>query len=216
MFEESNQRRSKSSDGNSAVAEPILVATTSAVNRKDSSSRRKYRDIIAGLTDEEKKLETPTRENDYVSNFLQSISGEDYRKAMSFILEIVKQSELDMKVILNYIKSFGATALRRKLRGWLAFYKYCQEKEISIQQVIDQDPVKIATQFMWFLRQQKEVVSDYVVADAKYALSTLFEDILGKHGIRKSKIVSAMVIPKKLHVPRNKRYTKIWGYWFTF
>jgi hypothetical protein len=143
MLEESNRRRSKSSDGNTSVARPTLVASTSTISGKDNSSRRKYGDIIAGLTDEEKELETPSREDNYVDNFLQSISGENYKEAMRFILQIAKQSELDMRVIVDYIKNFGAPALRRKLRGWLAFYKYCQEKEISIQYVIGQDSVKI-------------------------------------------------------------------------
>jgi integrase len=48
-----------------------------------------------------------------------------------------------------------------------------------------------------------------VIADAKYALSTLFEDILRKQGIRKNKVIAAMIIPRKIHTPRNSKYSKI-------
>jgi hypothetical protein len=48
-------------------------------------------------------------------------------------------------------------------------------------------------------------MKNYIIQDAKYATPTLFEDILGKPGSGKNKILSALIIPEKLHVFHTRR-----------
>jgi integrase len=208
VSEEDNSRQGRGGDSDTAMARTGLVASPSTDNIRKSGARKKFRNLVARFSDEEKELETPTGGVDYVKDFLQTISPEEYRNAMRWILEIALTNELDIQVILKYIKSFGRAALRKKLHGWLLFQKFCEQQQITIESIIQQDPVKIISRFILYL--QKHQVKSYIIQDAKYATSTLFEDILGKLGSGKNKILSALIIPDKLHIPHKKKYNDIW------
>jgi site-specific recombinase XerD len=94
------------------------------------------------------------------------------------------------------------------LRGWLAFYEYCKHENLSVNSVIVQDPIKLITQFIIFLQKQK--LQHYAIIKAKCALTTVFEDILGKTNLGKNKLISAMLIPEQLHFSKKRKYTEIW------
>jgi site-specific recombinase XerD len=185
-----------------------MVASPSAINSEQVRHRRKFRDIISGFSNEEEKSKAPTRENDHVSSFLQTISPEIYRSTVQWILQITATRGLDSLVLIRYLQSFGKGTFRKKLRGWLAFYGYCNTKDISIDTIVQEDPIKLLSQFILFLKEKK--LSDSAIVDAKSAVSTLLEDILGKSGLGKNKILSVLLIPEELHVPRKKKYSSIW------
>jgi integrase len=185
------------------------VASPSANHSQKGGARKEHRGSFTRFSYEEQKSETSPREVDYVEGFLQTISEGEYREVMRWILQISATNNLDMQVILKYIRTFGKGALRKKLRGWLNFFKYCELKQISVNDVVESNSLKLITDFMLFLRQQGS--KDYTIQEAKYAVSTLFEDILGKQGSGRNKLIAAMMIPEKLHVPHKKRYSEIWN-----
>jgi hypothetical protein len=209
MSEENSSGRSRSSVGNTAMAGASMVAPTSTVDSEKGGAWRKYRSITARFSNENQELKTSSGEVDHVQNFLQTISPEQYREAMKWILEIAMTSNLDIQVILKYIRTFGRGALRKKLHGWLDFYRYCTLKELSVEQIVQSDSVKLISDFLFFLQQQG--VKDYIVKEAKYATSTLFEDILGKIGSGKNKIIAALITPENYHIRHRKKYEKMWN-----
>jgi site-specific recombinase XerD len=127
---------------------------------------------------------------------------------MKWILDIVSYRDIDMRVIIKHLQSFGREALRRKLRGYVMFQRYCNSKNISAQIILEQDPISLLTQFILFLRQKG--VSDYIISDSRNAISTFLEDMLGKPGVSKNKLISTLMIPEQLHVPHKPRYSEAW------
>jgi site-specific recombinase XerD len=208
VSKESNSRSDNGGDCDSGVARPTVVAFNSTVDNQKNKSRTKLTDIIARFSDEEEEPKTPTREFNYVSNFLGTISPEYFRSAAKWILDIASTRGIDMRVIIRYMQNFSREAFRRKLRGYLAFQKYCDLKRISIPIILQQDPIVLVSEFILFLQQKQ--VSDYVIADSRHAISTLFEDILGRPGIGRNRLVSAISIPRVLHIPHKSKYTKAW------
>jgi hypothetical protein len=94
-----------------------MVASSSTDDNKKGGARKGYRGFITRLSYEEKELKTPTGGVDYVEDLLQTISPDEYGEAMRWILDIALTNDLNIQVILKYIRSFGKTALRKKLCG---------------------------------------------------------------------------------------------------
>jgi hypothetical protein len=208
VSENNNSGQGTGSYSDPGLARSTVMAVVNSTHSKESSSRGKFSSVVSRFSVEEDESQAPTREDDYVSHFLETISPEFFRVAMKWILDIVSCRTLDMRVIIRYLQSFGKEALRRKLRGYVIFQKYCSSKNISIQMILNQDPIKLLTDFILSLQQMG--LSEYVIADSRHAISTFLEDMLGKSGVSKNKLVSTLVIPRYLHVPRKARYSEAW------